>query len=307
MTNKGFLFIFNQAAGKKRKKDINALILKKARAINIDKDDVYLVYSTSPVSSQFLIDRFAERYPTGVVVACGGDGTVLTIGNLIMHTDLIFAILPMGTGNDLYRGLYGKRSIADQLTHIFTGKTGPTDAIFIPEIDQYVMNIVSVGVDSSVVSKANELKETNKLFQKYTYMASIPSALADGTDFDIELKAKLNDEIQPIVPSPYILAATCNGQMYGGGFRVNPNGQIDDGKLELVYAEHLPMRKILSSILKFFSGDYEDVDAIHKLSCDWVHYESKTEQPLIVNCDGETYHLPSFTCQMKKHAYTRIL
>lgn len=62
MGNKGFLFIFNQAAGKKKKADINALVLDRASKAGLNKDDIFLVYSTSKASSQFLIDRFSEKY-----------------------------------------------------------------------------------------------------------------------------------------------------------------------------------------------------------------------------------------------------
>ncbi|RPA62424.1 diacylglycerol kinase [Aerococcus agrisoli] len=307
MSNRGYLFIFNQAAGKRKKNDISQMIIKEAEHNGIHKENLFLVYSTSIQSSQFLIERFADRYTDGVVIACGGDGTVLSIGNLVMNTSLIFAILPLGTGNDLYSGLYGKRTIPDQLRHIFAGATAATDAIFIPEIDQYVLNIASVGLDASVVEAANSFKDKVKLFQKYAYMVSIPNALKGGTAFHIDIKAKFGQEVLMVEPSPYILAAICNGTMYGGGFKVNPNGEIDDGILELVYADHLPTRKILPLIMKFFSGNHENVDAIHHLSCDWVHYASKDGSDMVVNCDGEIYHLPAFTAQVKKHAYRRIV
>lgn len=202
MTNRGYLFIFNQAAGNRKKNDTSQLIINVADQYSISKEDLFLVYSTSIQSSQFLIERFANRYRDGVVIACGGDGTVLSIGNLVMNISLIFSILPLGTGNDLYSGLYGKRSIADQLHHIFVGATAPTDAIFIPEIDQYVLNIASVGLDAAVVEAANSFKDRVKLFQKYAYMVSIPSALKGGTAFHVNIKAKLGQEVLRVEPSP---------------------------------------------------------------------------------------------------------
>lgn len=124
-----------------------------------------------------MIDRFSEKYRDGVVVACGGDGTAHSIGNLMIDTALTFAILPLGTGNDLYTGLYGNRSVKDQIDHIFKGKTNETDAIYIPELDLHTMNILSVGADANVVFQANDFKEKHKFLQKYAYMASILKAL----------------------------------------------------------------------------------------------------------------------------------
>lgn len=306
MSDKGFLFIFNKSAGKKKKADINALIQERASIFGIDKDNIFLVYSTSKTSSQFLIDRFAKKYADGVVIACGGDGTVHSIGNLVIDTNFTFAILPFGTGNDFYGSLYGKRSIKDQVDQIFKGATCETDAIFIPELDSYVMNILSVGLDANVVYQANHFKKKNKIFQKYAYMASIPKALTNGTAFDIRLKARLAGVDQQIEPGPYILAALCNGIMYGGGFKVNLNGQMDDGLLELVYAQTLPTRKIWGLIYKFFSGNHGGVKELHHLTCDEVVYISENGLPMNLNCDGEIYQLSVFTCQVKKHAYKRI-
>lgn len=307
MSSKGFLFIFNKAAGKKKKADINALIKDRAAKFDIDKGDVLLVYSTSKTSSQFLIDRFAEKYSDGVVIACGGDGTVHSIGNIVISTKFAFAILPFGTGNDFYASLYGKRSIKDQVDQIFKGGVCETDAIFIPELDLYVMNILSVGLDANVVYQANDFKEKNKIFQKYAYMASIPKALKNGTAFNIGVKVWLTGVEQQIEPGPYILAALCNGTMYGGGFKVNPSGHVDDGLLELVYAQTLPTRKIWGLIYKFFSGNHDGVKELHHVTCDEVVYTSEGGLPMILNCDGEIYQLPVFTCQVKKYAYKRII
>lgn len=51
MGNKGFLFIFNQAAGKKKKAQMNALVLDRASKAGLNKEDIFLVYSTSKTSS----------------------------------------------------------------------------------------------------------------------------------------------------------------------------------------------------------------------------------------------------------------
>src|SRR5699024_12544446 len=82
------------------------------------------------------------------------------------------------------------RSAKDQIDHILKGKTSETDAIYIPELDLYTMNILSVGADANVVFQANDFKEKHKFLQKYAYMASIPKALQAGTALDIRLTAR---------------------------------------------------------------------------------------------------------------------
>ncbi|WP_233487731.1 hypothetical protein [Aerococcus sp. 1KP-2016] len=47
MTNRGYLFIFNQAAGNRKKNDTSQLIINVADQYSISKEDLFLVYSTS--------------------------------------------------------------------------------------------------------------------------------------------------------------------------------------------------------------------------------------------------------------------
>lgn len=169
------------------------------------------------------------------------------------------------------------------------------------------MNILSVGTDANVVFQANDFKEKHKFLQKYAYMASIPKALQAGTAFDIDLTARKDGAELMLMDGPYILAALCNGTMYGGGFQINPYGQVNDGLLELVYVQTMPMRKIWTVLYKFFAGNHEDLEELDNVICDEVVYASKDGSSMIINCDGEIYQLPTFTCQVKKHAYKRII
>lgn len=166
---------------------------------------------------------------------------------------------------------------------------------------------LSVGADANVVFQANDFKEKHKFLQKYAYMASIPKALQAGTAFDIGLTARKDGAELKLMDGPYILAALCNWMMYGGGFKINPGGQVSDGLLELVYVQTMPMHKIWAVLYKFFAGNHEDLEELDNVICDEVVYASKDGSPMVLNCDGEIYQLPTFTCQVKKHAYKRII
>jgi diacylglycerol kinase family enzyme len=67
------------------------------------------------------------------------------------------------------------------------------------------------------------------------------------------------------------------------------------------------MHKILAVLYKFFAGKHEDLAELDNVICDEVVYTSKDGSPMILNCDGEIYQLSTFTCQVRKHAYKRII
>ncbi len=69
----------------------------------------------------------------------------------------------------------------------------------------------------------------------------------------------------------------------------------------------MPLRKIWTVLYKFFAGNHEDLEELRSVLCDEVVYTSKDGSPIIINCDGEIHQLPTFTCQVKKHAYKRII
>ncbi|MCT1797617.1 diacylglycerol kinase family protein [Aerococcus viridans] len=57
-----------------------------------------------------------KKYRDGVVITCGGDGTVHSIGNLMIDTALNFAILPLVLGMTYMRAYTASVLLKTRLT-----------------------------------------------------------------------------------------------------------------------------------------------------------------------------------------------
>ncbi len=54
------------------------------------------------------IARYFAEKGYSAVVAAGGDGTVNEVGQSLVHTKTAISVIPLGTGNDYFKALFGK-------------------------------------------------------------------------------------------------------------------------------------------------------------------------------------------------------
>lgn len=95
----GVLFIINPIAGTKNKTGIPKLI---SDNLDLSQFDYELEYSKKPGHARTLAKAGAER-GFKIIVAVGGDGTVNEVAGAVMHTEVVLAIIPHGSGNGLAR------------------------------------------------------------------------------------------------------------------------------------------------------------------------------------------------------------
>lgn len=300
-----FLFILNEDAGTSSHKDITKYIEKQGKVNQIPSECIHIIFSSSLTMAEHLIDRFYASYDDLVLVACGGDGTVFALANLVMDKDIIFSILPLGTGNDLYRSLYQNRSHKHQLKAIFSGQSVWTDAIYCEELDLYSLNIVNIGLDAEVVAQAEKIRQAHPRLRKYSYMLGIPASLKTGLFRDYTIEASYQNQKLIIKPGPYAVGVTCNGGYYGSGFNVNPLFNVDDGKLELIYIPEVKAHRVMELIYKIFAGKIIAAPGVYHEIVDWVRYRRKSD-PLLFSLDGELYELDQLTLSVAPKKYRRI-
>ena len=104
-----YIFIVNPIAGNDDKSIIFARMKSTFRQI----DDEMIIESTKYKGDAVNIaKRYSEKYGKDcVIVSCGGDGTVHEIANGLAGTDTPMMVLPLGTGNDFAKKIYGTKKI----------------------------------------------------------------------------------------------------------------------------------------------------------------------------------------------------
>lgn len=306
LLDRRYVFLFNEAAGNKESKQVISKIKKYMKKHQITAEHVHFIYSSSPESTKRVIHGLLRNDESLVVVACGGDGTVFHTANAIIGQAIIFSILPLGSGNDFYRTLYGKRTLTDQIAAIFTSSVEWTDAIYVEELDKYCLNITNVGIDAEVVEQAENIRHKIPQVTKQAYALGIPLALKNGVNRQFEIEAGITEESIPIIKGPYALAVSCNGGYYGSGFHVNPMANESDGWLELIYIPKVPTWRAPELIYKLFVGKIISAKSVYVHQVKWVRYQSM-HQPLTLTLDGELFYEKQITLRVCPKCYQRIV
>jgi diacylglycerol kinase family enzyme len=170
-----------------------------------------------------------------VLVVCGGDGSVhVTVersracGRLAAIT---FAVIPMGTGNDLAGSLGIPADPYDAARAILAGRAAPLDLI-VDDRDRICVNGLHAGIGVEAAERAQGMKDR---LGDGAYVLGALSAGMRTRDWDVEVLV----DGRPLRPGAsddgrVLLVAVMNGPTVGGGTPIAPGAELDDGLLDVV-------------------------------------------------------------------------
>ncbi len=226
--------IFNPASGRGR----GAKRIAAYRAL-LDEalDHVEYGATTRPGEERELAER-AVQEGYDVVVAVGGDGTWSNVADRLVASgrDVLFGLLPSGTGNDFGRNFgYDPKSPAAAVQVIADGHVRPidvgrVDTLSASEHDpqrwesRHFLNLVGFGFDVAVIDAAKEARFLRgELLYKVT-------ALQQLSRFG-GVRARVEGQSGEIRDRRLLMLTVSNGRYFGGGFPIAPGATVDDGKL----------------------------------------------------------------------------
>lgn len=116
------------------------------------------------------ICRAACERGASLVVAAGGDGTLVSVANGLIHSPVPLGILPLGTGNDLARILLIPLKLDEAMDLLVSDHTAmEVDALKVGE--RYFFSNVSVGISPQMMS---DTKPTHKkIFGRLAYLLAM--------------------------------------------------------------------------------------------------------------------------------------
>ena len=92
------------------------------KALQENGIDYILVTTDSIEEIQWVFERFSQ-IGIDAVISVGGDGTANNLAPYLLKNRLPLLIIPMGTGNDYARALYGEIDWREILKRVGEGKT----------------------------------------------------------------------------------------------------------------------------------------------------------------------------------------
>jgi diacylglycerol kinase (ATP) len=163
-TNQKVFIVFNPKAGKEGQSDaIHAALASHFMSPQWTSE----IYETTGKEDLPAICRAACEKGASLVIAAGGDGTVVGVANGLVNSQIPLGILPLGTGNDLARVLSVPLKLEEALDLLVGDHTIiEVDALKVG--DRYFFSNVSVGISPAMMSETKSAQK--KRFGRLAYL-----------------------------------------------------------------------------------------------------------------------------------------
>jgi diacylglycerol kinase family enzyme len=220
------------------------------------------------------------------LIALGGDGTFnVLINSVCTHPQENFSpilgIIPNGTGNDFYRSA-GFAETYNLKTSILSGVFEHFDIGLIETAHEkrYFANITDVGFGGAVVL---ELQQFRKNFgPNFSYGLAIIKTFFHYKRPTVSIKA-LNYSYK----GELLLAAFCNGSIFGDGLHIHPGASIFDGSIKLTLLGKVSLFDYLKNVVKVKRGKKIKHTEAHYINIAAPILLSADKQMLHAETDGE--------------------
>lgn len=256
------------------------------------------------------------------VLIFGGDGTIHRYLPHLVKLQLPVLVVPRGSGNDFARAL-NLRSTHDSLLvwrRFLSAKnnvrmidlgvitplnpqrlkpedaspSGTVEAVPFPNSgnwkpgtrnSHYFCCIGGVGLDAEIARRANGLPRWLRGHGGYI-LSTVPS-LFQFAAVPIRILLPQKDQSAVIVRSekPTILATFASTPTFGGGMRIAPRAQLDDGLLDVCVVADLNKFRLFRLFPTVYFGRHLSIPEVEYFQSESLRVE--TESPLDVYADGE--------------------
>ena len=264
--------VINPVSGQGRGTTIGTYV---AGYLNQHKVNFTIVTGNSSIALNDHLKTFIDKNPDCEgVIAVGGDGLMHIILQLVVPSQISFAIIPAGTGNDFVRTLgWSLEEIDAQLERVTTTAPTPIDLGLVD--GEWFGAILSTGFDSIVNEKANTMKWP-KGPMKYNAAIAIELPRFKPRHYEITLDDRT-------ISTEAMLIAVANGRSYGAGMLVCPNASLSDGLFDVMVLHPISKIEFIKVFPQVFAGTHVSHPAVEIVRSKNVGIESKA----IAYADGE--------------------
>ncbi|RKU17207.1 hypothetical protein C6501_04725 [Candidatus Poribacteria bacterium] len=249
--------------------------------------------------------RFAQEAVSNEiqwVIACGGDGTLHEVVNGIATVpDVILGLIPCGRGNDLATAVRIPRQPQQAIQTLFTGKSRFIDLGYVRSekgSEHYFTTITTCGYDTEVSRRAAARTTPFSGTASYVYAAI-------ATLFQYECPSVRIEGDFGVYEDSILLAATGSTKSYGGGFKIVPDAQFDDGLFDVCIIRPVSSFTVLRLMVTLFWGGHVSHPAVEIHQTRSLKIE--TDPPVMLYADGEPMCETPATIEIIKHGLTVLV
>jgi diacylglycerol kinase (ATP) len=234
---KKILFIINPISGVGRQQRVEQLLKKHLNTAYFDSEIVY----TQAAKHAIELSKQAVKEQFDMVAAVGGDGSVNEVGQGLINTPAILAIVPCGSGNGAARNL----SISTNLRKAIN----TLNACHVKTIDTFtvnnhpVINVAGVGFAAYVSQEFSKKKQRG-------FLNYLKIALSDAIHYPAQpCTLSCNGSTQPL---NIFIMDIANGAQWGNQVMIAPQAQADDGWLDVCIIKDFPRMYLPVMAMRLF-------------------------------------------------------
>jgi len=243
-------------------------------------DFIYIITEKPMDEYDFALAAIRNGFKT--IIASGGDSTVSNIADAILseNRDIVFGVIPNGTGNDYAGGNSIPVSLTKAVDIIKRGKVEKRDVIKIG--DRYSVSLVGFGFDITM----SEIHLKNKhLKGSLLYTYAIIAAIFKHKGFQI----RVDIEDGSVFEGKALMLNLGNNGISGGGYRTCPKADMTDGKLDVMFIQDCPPSARLKMLQRVQKATHIDHPLVQYTQTKRVTISS--EKPLAFHTEGEMFYL----------------
>lgn len=271
---KKITFIVNPISGSIRKrKDVENLLDKHLDKSIFDATIIFTKYAGHAIE----LSKTARENGADIIIAVGGDGSVNEVASSLIGSDVVFGVLPGGSGNGfaMHMGIGRKIPRAIEILNRGTVKTIDTMTLN----GRPLVNLSGVGFAASVAYEFRQSK--NRGFMNYLRIA-----LEQAYKFPFQ-KYKVSVDGQPFLNRECLMVEVANAPAFGYNFQPAPLAKVDDGLLELVIVNKIPKYQYFSHFFRMVNGKIYKSHFMERVACKQVAI--KIPENSYVHIDGEGF------------------
>lgn len=281
------LLIYNPVSGHRRGRRFSEI----EQAVRILKDagiTAELAPTRAPHSAT-QIARLAVVQRRGMVIACGGDGTINEIVNGLAGSPVHMAILPAGTANILAKELripwdipHAARMIPTAVVRrIALGIVAPLNgnlSAVMPREGRYFLSVAGAGPDGAIV------KGVHSGFKKHAgilaYWAEGFRQLLRYNFAEMRVQSGGHERRATLV----IIGRT---KHYGGPFKITTGADLFENSFEILTYSKRSRLAYLSCLPALWMGKLRGCEGIEAWKADHSICQPASDHPVYAQVDGE--------------------